>query len=98
MRDNLTSLQRADIQPLGVNHDDAESHRAFREKYEFPFELLVDEGLKVSGEYGAINEQGNGISRSVVVVGKDGRVIFSEPGAPAMARVINAVRSAEESQ
>ncbi len=94
MRDNLTSLQRNDIQPLGVNHGDAESHRAFREKYNFPFELLVDEGLKVAETYGALNEQGNGNSRSVVVVGKDGTVVFSEPGAPAMPRVINAVKAA----
>jgi peroxiredoxin len=90
VRDNLTSLQRNDIQPLGINQDDAESHRAFREKYRFPFELLVDENLKVTGAYGALNEQGNGISRSVVLVGKDGNVVFSEPGAPALARVINA--------
>lgn len=91
MRDNLTSLQRKHIQPLGVNHEDATSHRAFREKYQFPFELLVDEELKVTGAYGALNEHGNGISRSVVVVGKDGKVVFSEPGAPAIARIINAV-------
>ncbi len=94
MRDNFTSLQRNDIHPLGVNHGDAESHRTFREKYNFPFELLVDEGLKVAAAYGALNEQGNGISRSVVVVGKDGNVVFSEPGAPAMPRVINAVKTA----
>lgn len=91
MRDNLTSLQRNNIQPLGVNHEDANSHRAFREKYQFPFELLVDEGLKVTGAFGALNEHGNGISRSVVVVGKDGKVVFSEPGAPAVARIVNAV-------
>jgi thioredoxin-dependent peroxiredoxin len=94
VRDNLTSLQRNDIQPIGVNPGNAESHRQFREKYNFPFELLVDEGLKVAEAFGALNEQGNGISRSVVVVGKDGTVVFSEPGAPAMPRVINAVKAA----
>lgn len=94
MRDNLTSLQRNDIQPLGVNHGDAESHRQFREQYNFPFELLVDEGLQVAEAYGALKEVGNGISRSVVVVGKDGTVLFSEPGAPAMPRIINVVKAA----
>lgn len=87
-----------DIAPLGVNPGDAASHKAFREKYDFPFELLVDDDLRVAGAYGALNEQGNGIARSVVVVGKDGQVIFSEPGAPAVARIINAVRSASEDQ
>lgn len=96
MRDNLTSLRRYQIEPLGVNPGDAESHRAFREENNFPFELLVDEGLKVANAYGAVKEDGSGVSRSVVVVGKDGRVIFSEPGAPAMQRVINAVKNASD--
>lgn len=96
MRDNVTSLRKHQIEPLGVNPGDAASHRAFRDENNFPFELLVDEGLTVASAYGAVKEDGSGVSRSVVVVGKDGRVIFSEPGAPAMQRVINAVKSASD--
>lgn len=96
MRDNITSLRKHQIEPLGVNPDDAASHQAFREENDFPFELLVDEGLEVARAYGAVKDDGSGVARSVVVVGKDGRVIFSEPGAPAMQRVINAVRAASD--
>lgn len=94
MRDNLTSLRKHGIEPIGVNHGSAESHREFRAELSLPFELLVDEGLEVARQYGALKEDGNGISRSVVVVGKDGTVLFSEPGAPAPQRIINAVRAA----
>lgn len=96
MRDNLTSLRKHQIEPLGVNPGDAESHRAFRDENDFPFELLVDEGLEVAKAYGAVKEDGSGVSRSVVVVGKDGKVVFSESGAPAMQRVINAVKAASD--
>ena len=94
MRDNITSLRKHQIEPLGVNPGTAESHQQFRAEIELPFELLVDDGLGVASEYGAVKPEGDGISRSVVVVGKDGKVIFSEPGAPAPQRIINAVKAA----
>ena len=94
MRDNITSLRRHQIEPVGVNPGSAESHEQFRNELDLPFPLLVDEGLKVATEYGAVKEDGSGVSRSVVIVGKDGTVVFSEPGAPATQRIINIVRDA----
>ena len=94
MRDNLTSLRRHQIEPVGVNHGTAESHEEFRKELALPLPLLVDEGMEVATAYGAVREDGSGISRSVVVVGMDGTVVFSEPGAPASARIVNAVRAA----
>jgi peroxiredoxin len=96
VRDNLTSLQKHQIEPIGINPGNAESHQQFRDELKLPFDLLVDDGLAVAKQYGAVKEDGSGVSRSVVVVGKDGNVIFSEPGAPAMARVVNAVRAASD--
>jgi peroxiredoxin Q/BCP len=96
VRDNLTSLRRHQIEPIGVNHGSAESHEAFRAELDLPFPLLVDEGMAVATAYGAVKEDGSGISRSVVVVGKDGNVVFSEPGAPASARIVNAVNAAAD--
>jgi thioredoxin-dependent peroxiredoxin len=98
VRDNITSLRRHQIEPLGINPGDAESHREFREEIKLPFELLVDDGLKIAQQYGAVNDKGTGVARSVVVVGKDGKVLFSEPGAPAMARIVNAVKSASDEE
>lgn len=96
MRDNLTSLQKHQIAPVGINPASAESHRQFRDELSLPFELLVDDGLEVAKQYGAVKDDNSGNARSVVVVGKDGTVIFSEPGAPAMARIVNAVKAASD--
>jgi peroxiredoxin len=79
---------------VGVNHGSAESHETFRKELELPFPLLVDTDMEVAKTYGAVKEDGSGISRSVVVVGTDGTVVFASPGAPAHALVINAVRAA----
>jgi peroxiredoxin len=98
VRDNLTSLRKHEIEPVGINPGSAESHQAFRTEIELPFELLVDEGLGVAMTYGAVKDDSSGVSRSVVVVGKDGKVIFSEPGAPAPQRIINAVKAAANGQ
>ncbi len=65
---------------LGVSTDDAESHRAFREHHGLPFPLLVDEGARVAGAYGAWGEKvlygrrSVGMTRSTFVIGPDGRL------------------------
>ena len=94
MRDRLTSLRRYKIEPVGVNPGSAESHEEFRKELDLPFPLLVDTDLEVATAYGAVKEDGSGNSRTVVVVGMDGTVVFAKPGAPAMAFIINAVRAA----
>ena len=43
-----------------------------------------------------VNPEGTGISRTVVIVGKDGRIIFRQPGAPAWALMSNALRGASD--
>ncbi len=97
MRDSVASIRRNDIEPLGVNPGSAESHQQFREQISLPFELLVDEGLEVAKAYGAVNEDGSRVSRSVVVVGKNGKVIFSSAGAPAWPLVANVVKRTDDS-
>lgn len=96
MRDNITSLRNRQIEPVGVNPGSAESHEEFRKELDLPFPLLVDADLEVARAYGALKDDGSGNARSVVVVGKDGTVVFSEPGAPASARIVNAVNAASD--
>ncbi len=63
---------------LGVSTDTAASHAKFREQYELPFPLLVDEDAKVATEYGAWGEKtlygrkSIGMTRSTFVVGPEG--------------------------
>jgi peroxiredoxin Q/BCP len=52
MRDNYSSFQQGNAVVFGVSPDAQASHQAFREKFELPFPLLVDEGHKVADAYG----------------------------------------------
>ncbi len=79
-RDNHAAIEEAGAVVLGVSADDAASHQKFREKYDLPFPLLVDEGAQVASEYGAWGEKvlyGKtviGMIRSTFVIGPDGRL------------------------
>ncbi len=95
VRKNIEHLRGAGIEPMGVNPDDAESHKAFRKEHGLNFDLLVDEDAGVAQAYGAIKPGGEGIQRSVVVVGKDGKVIFAENGAPPWQRILSAMRQTD---
>ena len=91
VRRNIEHMRAAGIEPVGVNPDDAESHEKFREAHGLNFELLVDENAEVAKGYGAVKPEG-GIDRSVVIVGRNGKVVFAQNGAPAWQQVLNAMR------
>lgn len=96
VRRNIAHLRGAGIEPMGVNSDDADSHQRFRKEHALNFDLLVDEDNAVSRAYGALKEDGTGIQRSVVVVGKDGKVVFAESGAPPWQRILSEMRKTDD--
>ncbi len=96
IRKNLEHLRGASIEPIGVNPGDAASHKAFRKEHGLTFDLLVDENADVARAYGALKPGGDGIQRSVVVVGKDGKVIFAEHGAPPWQRILSVMRRTDD--
>ncbi len=98
MRDAIDELRAADMEPFGVNPGDAASHQAFIDEYGFPFDLLIDEGLAVAKAYGAAKPDGSGIQRTVVIVGKDGRVLYRAEGAPPPTELLEAVRDAPDQE
>lgn len=50
-RDNYQQYQDKDMVVLGVSMDDETSHKAFKEKYGLPFQLLVDSDGKITDAY-----------------------------------------------
>ena len=58
--------------------------------------LLVDEGRAVATAYGAIKPDGSGIQRTVVIVGKDGRVLYRASGAPPPGELLAAITAADD--
>ena len=79
-RDAWKELQKRGVVVLGVSPDSPESHQRFRAKYRLPFALLSDPDRKVMQRYGAFGEKMmygkkvEGVIRSSVCIGPDGRV------------------------
>ena len=96
MRDAVAQFRAHDTEPYGVNQADAASHQAFIDELDLPFDLLVDEGLHVARAYDAVKPDRPSINRTVVVVGKDGRVIFRAAGAPPPEEIIAAIAEAQD--
>ncbi len=96
MRDSIDDFRALDTEPYGVNPADADSHQMFIDHLNLPFDLLIDDGLKVAAAYGALKPDGTGINRTVVIVGKDGRILFRQAGAPPPAELLEAIRSAND--
>lgn len=96
VRNNVEHIREIATEPIGVNPGTAETHEKFRATYELPFDLLVDEDSKIAEAYGSLKEDGTGIQRSVIVVGKNGKIIFSQTGAPAWQLVYNAIRDSND--
>ena len=92
----IDTFRAIDTEPYGVNQADAASHLTFIEEQQLPFDLLVDEGLHVARTYDALKPDGKSISRTVVVVGKDGRIIYRAAGAPPPEEIIAAIVEAED--
>ncbi|PDP85253.1 thioredoxin-dependent thiol peroxidase [Glycomyces fuscus] len=79
-RDNLRDFDSAGLTVLGVSPDTSDKLARFREKEGLTFPLLGDPGKDTLRAYGAFGEKKNygrvvqGVIRSTVVVGTDGRV------------------------
>ena len=85
LRDDYHQFQNKDTAIFGINHADAKSHQKFIDHYQFPFDLLIDTDKKVSLDYGAIKLFFNKtiIKRSVVLIDKEGKIIYLKRGLPA---------------
>ncbi len=85
VRDRWVELQERGVRVFGVNPFSAASHRRFRDKYTFPFPLLVDEGQRVAALY-----QANGlwIKRTVYGIDPEGVICFSERGNPTVKEIL----------
>jgi peroxiredoxin Q/BCP len=84
----MEAFRAAGVQPFGVNPASVDSHKKYADKMKFNFPLLSDPERKVAGAYGALKPDGQGIQRSVVLVGKDGKVVFAARGAPSASEIL----------
>ncbi|MCQ9367643.1 thioredoxin-dependent thiol peroxidase [Brevibacterium sp. 50QC2O2] len=79
-RDSLSALQAAGVQVLGISPDKPEKLQKFIDKEGLNFPLLSDPDKSMMTAWGAFGEKKNygkvvqGVIRSTVVVGADGKV------------------------
>ncbi len=78
----MAKYRAAGVQPFGVNFAGIESHRRYADKLKLPFPLLSDPTREVTDDYGALKTDGKRIQRTVVLVDRDGTVVFSARGMP----------------
>jgi len=55
LRDSWPLLRSEGIEVFGVNHQSADSHLEFRDRYGLPFPLLVDRDLHLARAFGFVN-------------------------------------------
>jgi thioredoxin-dependent peroxiredoxin len=87
-RDQWTAAQAKNAFVFGVNPARSRAHQKFREKYKFPFPLLIDEGQKIAKLY-----QAHGWfvpKRTVYLIGPDGNVRYARRGKPSPGEVLAA--------
>ena len=78
-RDAWPDMRGLNVVVFGVNPQSAESHREFRERYKFPFPLLVDADQQVAALY---NSDGGMVNRTVYLIGPDGKIRYARRGMP----------------
>lgn len=84
-RDAAKKLKKMGAEVVGVSKDSVERHEKFRDKHDLNFPLLSDEKGTMLSKYNAWGEKKlygrvfDGIIRSTVVVGPDGRVVAHFP-------------------
>ncbi len=84
-RDDWSEARSRGVQVFGVNPQGTASHVKFRQKFHFPFPLLVDEGQKVAALYHA---NGLFVKRTVYRIGPDGKIQFARRGMPSPKEVL----------
>jgi peroxiredoxin Q/BCP len=79
-RDAFATFRKAGATVLGVSRDSMKSHEGFKEKMEFPFELVSDADEALCALFGVIKmknmygKQVRGIERSTFVIDADGKL------------------------
>jgi len=68
VRDMHKEIEQAGLAVAGISPQSADSHRAFREKYNLQFPLLADCDKAVAGMYGVRGPLGFGVRRATFLI------------------------------
>lgn len=93
----LDYFRALDTEPYGVNHADAKSHQRFIDDQKLTIDLLIDEDFKVSELYGCMRDGNVRMNaRTVIIIGKDGKVFYRASGSPTVEELLDAISTASD--
>jgi peroxiredoxin Q/BCP len=78
LRDAYEQLTKDGVAVIGVSHDDAETQKAFKEKYQFPFTLIADTDDTVMQAFGVPHFPLTPLAKRQAFLIKDGTVIWAD--------------------
>lgn len=78
VRDHWSEYQATGAEVVGISTDSVESHKGFAEKNQLPLRLLSDADRSVSETYGMKSWLPGRSARGVVVIDKDGKIVYSK--------------------
>jgi thioredoxin-dependent peroxiredoxin len=94
IRDDFSKFEKLDTIVFGINHADDKSHQKFIDKNSFSFDLLIDTDYKVSTKYKALRIilGYKSIKRSVVLIDKEGKIVFLKRGMPTDKEILETLK------
>ena len=75
-RDEYDKLFGAGVVVVPISVDSVESHASWAKEMSFPFALASDSGLEVAKQYGSYMPGRTTSTRTLFVIGKDGRILW----------------------
>ena len=92
-RDNLAVFSDLGVDVLAINPQSLDSHESFAAKHDLPFPLVSDGDKTVCRDYDAVGLLGM-TKRSLVVVGRNGRILWRRTDLPIFRRTADELRTA----
>ena len=94
MRDEIEQYRRVNVRPFGLNPASPDKHTAYAGRLGLPFPLLSDPDAAIAKRYHAAKGWGMGVTRTVYLVGMDGRILYGARGAPGPEITLEALTNA----
>lgn len=99
VRDHWSEYQATGAEVVGISTDTVDSHAGFAEKNQLPLRLLSDPDGSVSAEYGMKSWLPGRSARGVVVIDKEGEIVYHKVQALSLFRpkdddVLEAIKQA----
>ena len=94
VRDVYAEYRELGVRVLGVNNGNEESHQKFIEKYEYPFDIIVDHDRALAEEFGAIGSFfGNAVTkRGVFLLNNQHEIVFQKWGQQDNQKIIDMLK------